>query len=452
VQGDGYAMNGKAENQLATVPSGAKQAKETKTRWSWVESAVWSERMLTALEQGVKGGTWFSLTDKVYSKKNLYSAFARVKANKGASGVDHVTVEMYEKNLEKNIELLHCHLRDGTYHPQAIRRKYIPKPGKRGEKRPLGIPTIRDRVVQTALRSVLEPIFENEFAPNSYGFRPNRGCKDALREVQDLLNKGFVYVVDADLQSYFDTIPHERLMELIKRHIADNRVLSLIEQYLKQEILDGMERWTPEQGSPQGAVISPLLSNIYLNELDHYMMDEGFRMVRYADDLVILCKTEQYAQDAMKYLSSWVCNAGLKLHPTKTCIVNAIKDGFNFLGYCFVNNTRKVSEKSLKKLKDTIRMKTKRSRGDSIETIVKDVNKTLYGWFEYFKHSHRYTFTPIDRWIRIRLRSVLRKQNKLRHGGWCGRNNYRWPNSYFAKLGLLFLMDARAAACQSAKR
>jgi RNA-directed DNA polymerase len=375
-----------------------------------------------------------------------------VKANKGASGVDHVTIGMFEENLERNIELLYCQLKDGTYHPQAIRRKYIPKPGKRGEKRPLGIPTVRDRVVQTALRSVLEPIFEYEFAQNSYGFRPRRGCKDALREVQDLLKKGYVHVVDADLQSYFDTIPHDRLMELIGRRITDKRVLSLIEQYLKQEIMNGLEQWTSDQGSPQGAVISPLLSNIYLNELDHYMMDEGFKMVRYADDQVILCQTERDAQKAMRYISTWVRNAGLKLHPTKTCVVDAIKEGFNFLGYFFVNNVRVVSDKSINKLKETLRNKTKRTRGDSMETIIKDVNKTLWGWFEYFKHSRPCSFRPIDQWLRVRLRSILRKQNKMKLGGWKGENNIRWPNSYFAKLGLCFLMDARAMACQSAKR
>lgn len=447
-----YVMNGKAETKLAIVPLAAKQAKETQSQWSWVESAVWSERMLTALEQGVKGGKWFSLIDKVYSKKNLYSAFAKVKENKGASGVDNVTIEMFQKRLEENIQKMHGQLKEGTYKPQAIRRKYIPKPGKAREKRPLGIPTVRDRVIQTALRSVLEPIFEKEFAPCSYGFRPQRGCKDALREVQDLLDRGYMYVVDADLQSYFDTIPHKRLMELLGKRIADKQVLNLIEQFLKQDIMDGMERWSPDEGSPQGAVISPLLSNIYLNELDHYMMKRGFKIIRYADDLVILCQTEQEAYIALAHLSNWVCDSGLKLHPTKTCVVNAIKDGFNFLGYCFVNNTRKVSDKSLKKFKDTIRKKTKRNRGDSMETIIADVNKTLKGWFEYFKHCHKCTFFPIDSWLRVRLRSILRKQNKLKHGAWNGVSNYRWTNSYFAELGLFFLVDARVKACQSAKR
>ena len=261
MQGDGYVMSRQMEQKPVSVSTRTKQAGETHARWSWVEPIVWTERMLTTLEQGVKGGQWFSLIDKVYSKRTLQAAFTKVKVNKGAPGIDHVTIEKFGVDLEKNLDWLHNQLRDGMYRPQAIRRKYIPKPGKRCEKRPLGIPTVRDRVVQTALRSVLEPIFEREFAPISFGFRPNRGCKDALRCVQEYLNEGYTAVVDADLQNYFDTISHERLMELIRRQVSDSRILSLIEQFLKQDIMDDLDRWTPQSGSPQGAVISPLLSN-----------------------------------------------------------------------------------------------------------------------------------------------------------------------------------------------
>jgi RNA-directed DNA polymerase len=445
-------MNGQMEQPPVSVSLMTKQTGEVQARWSWTEPHVWSERMLAALEQGVKGGVWFSLIDKVYSKKNLRSAFLKVKMNKGAAGVDNVTIKMYERNLETNLEQLQGQLKDGTYRPNAIRRKYIPKPGKRGERRPLGIPTVRDRVAQTALRSVVEPIFEKDFAPMSFGFRPHRSCKDALRCVQEYLNKGYTAVVDADLQSYFDTIPHKRLMEQIRRRIADKRVLGLIEQFLKQEIMDGMEQWTPETGSPQGAVISPLLSNIYLDELDHLMADHGYTMVRYADDLVILCRTQQEASDALAFLNRWVNDASLTLHPTKTRVVDAVKEGFEFLGYRFINHVRLVSEKSVRKLKDNLRNKTKRSRGDSINAIVSDVNKTLKGWFEYFKHSRPCSFRPIDSWLRVRLRSILRKHNKMKLGGWAGENHIRWPNSYFADLGLFFLVDARFAASQSVKR
>ena len=224
--------------------------------------------MLMALKVGVKGGKWHSLIDKLFSPATLEAAFAQVEANAGAAGVDHVTVEQFAKREDANLKRLSEELRSGRYRPQRIRRHYIPKLGSR-EKRPLGIPTVRDRVVQTALRLVLEPIFEKDFAAHSYGFRPGRGCKDALRRVDELLKAGYGHVVDADLKSYFDTIPHDRLMTLVGQKVSDGRMLTLIEMFLKQGVLDGMQEWTPEMGSPQGAVISPLLSNIYLNPLDH---------------------------------------------------------------------------------------------------------------------------------------------------------------------------------------
>ena len=210
----------------------------------------------------------------------------------------------------------------GSTDPQAVRRVWIPKPGSK-EKRPLGIPTVEDRVVQAALLNVLEPIFERDFAEQSYGFRPKRGCKDALRRVVDLLKAGYVWVVDADLKSYFDTIPHGRLIKRVEEKVSDGRVIELLQKYLKQDVMDGMESWTPEEGTPQGAIVSPLLSNIYLDPLDHEMAGEGFQMVRYADDFVILCRSEAEAQEALERVQSWTVQAGLTLHPEKTRIVNA---------------------------------------------------------------------------------------------------------------------------------
>ena len=267
----------------AAVSATTKQAGPILDRWSWVEPAAWTERMLTALEQGVQGGVWFSLMDKVYSPKNLDSAWASVWANEGAAGVDHVSIAQFQEQQLRSLEQMHDALKGGTYVPLDIRRHWIPKPGST-EQRPLGIPTVRDRIVQTALRNVLEPIFERDFATHSYGFRPQRGCKDALRRVDELLKTGYVHVVDADLKSYFDTIPHDRLMALIRRKVSDGRVLALLEAFLQQGVLDGMSRWTPEQGTPQGAVISPLLANVYLDPLDHRMEEQGYAMVRYADD------------------------------------------------------------------------------------------------------------------------------------------------------------------------
>ncbi|MFH1738971.1 MAG: reverse transcriptase domain-containing protein [bacterium] len=244
------------EEHRARVPKGAKQAGKIRDRWSWVESCVWTERMLTALEDGVKGDKWFSLIDKVYRKANLHAAFQRVKTNGGSAGVDHQTVEKFEKDLDKHVDRLSEMLSEEMYRPQAVRRVWIPKPGSR-ERRPLGIPTVRDRVVQGSLRQVMEPIFEREFAEHSYGFRPGRGCKDALRQVAHLLAEGYHHVVDADLKSYFDTIPHDRLMERVREKIADGRVLGLIEAFLNQQVLETMGPWTPETGTPQGAVLSP---------------------------------------------------------------------------------------------------------------------------------------------------------------------------------------------------
>jgi len=427
-----------------------RRAGETLPRWGWVELSIWTERMLTALEQGVKGGKWFSLIDKITPEGTLRTAFQKVAANEGAAGVDHVTIPMFQAHLDDELRRLSEQLRNGTYFPQAIRRHYIPKPGSQ-ELRPLGIPTIRDRVVQTALRMVLEPIFEKDFAEHSYGFRPGRGCKDALRRVDDLLKAGYSYVVDADLKSYFDTIPHDRLLTLVGQKVSDGRVLSLIAAFLKQGVLDGLREWTPEEGSPQGAVVSPLLSNIYLNPLDHLMAQEGFEMVRYADDFVILCRSPEDAARALAQVQEWTAQAGLRLHPTKTRIVQATAESFDFLGYRFDRGRRYPRAKSLKKFRDTIRAKTKRNSGKCLQAIIASLNPTLRGWFEYFKHSYKTTFPYLDGWIRMRLRSILRRRQKKRGRG-RGSDHQRWPNAYFAKLGLYSLKTAHELASQSSPR
>ena len=428
-------------------PGGAKHHGEVRARWAWAEPSVWTDRMLTALETGVKGGKWFSLIDKVYAMRNLRAAFAEVKANRGGAGVDHQTIEMFESHLEANLEYLSRSLREGTYRPQAIRRVWIPKPGKK-EKRPLGIPTVRDRVVQAALRHALEPIFERDFGEHSYGFRPNRGAKDALRRVSALLKKGYTWVVDADLKGYFDTIPHGPLMDRVQAKVADGRVLRLVERYLKQEVMESAKRWTPQRGSPQGAVLSPLLSNIYLDPLDHQMALAGCQMIRYADDFVILCRSKQEAEAALEQVKRWTATAGLELHPEKTGLVDATeRGGFDFLGYHFERGYRWPRAKSLGKLKDAIRAKTRRANGHSLEAIIANVTRTLRGWYEYFKHSHWTTFRPLDRWVRMRLRSILRHRCGLRGRG-RGRDHQRWPNVFFADRGLF----SSAAAYESVRQ
>lgn len=453
MQGDGYAMNTQSDPTPATVPT-ATQAGTIRDRWSWAVPEVWTERMLTALEQGVKGGIWFSLMDKVFAERNLRAASTRVLANRGAAGVDRVTVDDYAERLDENLGRVQEALKNGSYVPQPIRRHWIPKLGSK-EMRPLGIPTVRDRVVQTALRNVLEPIFEQGFAEHSYGFRPQRGCKDALRRVNQLLQAGYHHVVDADLKSYFDTIPHDRLMQRIQRKVADGRVLALLKSFLEQGVLDGQEEQTPEDGTPQGAVISPLLANIYLDPLDHLVAEQGFAMVRYADDFVILCRTPEEAERALSVVQQWVADNGLTLHPTKTRIVNVLQEGFDFLGYHFKKTQSGINhwprKKSLEKLKNTVRAKTHRCNGHSLPCIIADINGVLRGWFGYFQHSLKTTFPTLDGWVRMRLRSILRKRQG-RKGRGRGADHQRWPNAYFANLGLYSLTAAHVLACQSSTR
>ena len=443
-------MTKQTEEKPAGVPQEAIQAGEIRARWAWVEPSVWTDRMLAALGNGVKGGVWFSLIDKVYALRNLRAAFAKVKANDGAAGVDHQTIAMYERTLAENLTKLSEQLREGQYQPQGIRRCWIDKVGSK-EKRPLGIPTVQDRVVQAAMRHALEPIFERDFAEQSYGFRPNRGCKDALKRVDELLKAGYVQVVDADLKSYYDSIPHEPLMKRIEEKMADGHVLDLIRAYLSQRVIEEMKEWTPEGGTPQGAVLSPLLSNIYLDPLDQRMARVGFQMVRYADDFVILCQSREEAQDALKQVQQWVEEAELTLHPMKTRIVDATQEGFDFLGYHFERGQRWPREKSLQKFRDTIREKTQRCNGQSLSQIIADVNRTTKGWFEYFKHSHRRTFVWQDGWIRMRLRSILRKRQR-RPGQGRGYDHKRWPNSFFSMQGLFTMTIAHVSLCQSAQR
>jgi RNA-directed DNA polymerase len=443
---------GTRQEEPGTVPTKLDPTGEIRARWAWAEAEIWTEPMLMALENGVRGGKWFSLWDKVYAPATLRAAFEKVKANGGSAGVDHVTVKEFEHKLEANLEKLWRELRSENYRPQAIRRVWIDKPGSK-EKRPLGIPTVRDRVVQTALKMVMEPIFERRFAAQSYGFRPGRGCKDALRRVNDLLQRGYNWVVDADLKSYFDTIPHGPLIRQVQEAVVDGKVLGLIDAYLKAKVMETAKGWVPESGSPQGAVISPLLSNIYLNPLDHQMAQQGVEMVRYADDFVILCRTEGEAQTVLAEVRRCTASAGLTLHPDKTRIVDASQPGgFDFLGYHFERSLKWPRRKSEKRLRESIRAKTRRTNGQSLSAIITNLNRTLSGWFEYFKHSsNAYSFRLLDRMVRVRLRSILRRRQGGRGIG-RGWDQCRWPNAYFAEQRLFSLVTAYASARQSSLR
>lgn len=431
------------QSNLPIVPK-AKQGREVPPRWEWTEASVWTERMLATLERGIKGGKWFSLIDKVWKMENLESAALKVAKGKSKHKADGRRCRHYAGTRHRRLPRVQEQLKNGQYQPSPAQRVWIPKPGSK-EQRPLGIPPVENRVVEMAVRNVIEPIFENVFAEHSYGFRPKRGAKDALRQVMQGLQQGKCWVVDADIKSYFDNIPQERLLALLEEHISDGAVMELINRFLKQGVMESSKGWQPtELGTPQGAVISPLLANIYLNPLDHLMAQAGRLMIRYADDFIILCENQQEAQAALEQVQQWMEQAGLTLHPTKTRIVNATeRGGFDFLGYHFERGYRWPRRKSLEKFKETIRNKTPRLRPGAMHDIIQDINATLRGWFGYFKHGHSTTFQPLDKWIRQRLRSMLRKRHKG-SGRARGRDHQRWPNTYFTALGLISLALARA--------
>lgn len=437
------------EQRPPTVPERAPQDGEIRARWAWVETEVWTERMLATLETGIEGGKWFRLIDKVWSPKNLGSALEKVVAKGGSAGIDNQSARQIEGHKDQTIAKLEQELRASQYQPQAVKRVWIPKPGS-NEKRPLGVPTLRDRIVQGALLQVIEPIFERDFALHSYGFRPGKGCKEALRRVDELLKGGSHWVVDADLKSYFDTIPQERLMDRVREKIADGRVLTLLEQMLQAGVMDSAKGWQPtEQGTPQGAVVSPLLSNIYLDGLDWQMAKGGFEMVRYADDFIVLCSSQKQAQEALERVRRWVEENGLSLHPVKTRLVDASQaGGFDFLGYHFERGMKWPRKKSMDKLKDTVRSKTRRTDGRSLKAICEDLNRTLRGWFGYFKHSKANVFESVDGYTRGRLRSILRKR-MAKSGRGRGSDHHRWPNAYFTTMGLFSLKQAHRVACRS---
>ena len=338
--------------------------------------------MLAALVTASSKGNqdkWFSLIDKVWRDTTLHAAWQQVKSRRGASGIDGISIERFEAQAPKYLGELAEQLKTGKYHAQAVRRVEIPKTG--GGSRPLGIPTVQDRVVQAAVKRVIEPVFESRFCETSYGFRPGRGCKDALRAVDGWLRQGYTHVVDADLKSYFDSIPQERLLARVAERISDGRVLALIDGWLKQDIVHDLKRWTPTGGTPQGAVLSPLLANIYLHPLDEHMLARGYRMVRYADDFVILCQSAHEAQQALAEVAQWVSDNGLELNRDKTHVGDCLQkgQGFEFLGYRFEAGRRMVRKKSQMKLKDAIRQRTGRMRSGTMREIVGELNAVLTG-------------------------------------------------------------------------
>lgn len=436
------------EARPASVPAKPdKQAGDALGALYQGERGVWNEKMLRTLARGVEGGKWFSLIDKVYSERTLSLAWEKVRSNAGACGIDGISIGHFAKDSEARLLAVREHLRSGSYRPKAVKRAWIAKLGSK-QRRPLGIPTVTDRVVQQAARMALEPIYEHRFAAHSYGFRPGRSCHDALRRVNGQLADGYTHVVDIDIEGYFDTIDQERLMRLLGEDVSDGRLLMLIESFLKAGVLEDGVWQGSDDGTPQGGVISPLLSNLYLDELDHLMEKQGYNMTRYADDMVVLCRSASEAASALDVVRAWMRQARLKLHPEKTRTVDMAEVGacFDFLGYRFKRTKRRIIKlarpKSEQKLRGSIRVKTRRCNGHSMSVIIAGINPILRGWFGYFKQAHRSVHRSIDGWIRMRLRSIYRKRNRKRGRG-RGTDHQLWPNRHFTELGLFSLEAAQ---------
>ena len=411
----------------------------------WNHHPAWTERMRAALKINREtGGKWFSLIDRVYDPRQLQAAWVRIdhktvgKARKRGAGVDGVTVEQFAQQAGEEIVRLGEELKTGAYRPRAVRRHWISKPGT-NKKRPLGLPCVRDKVVQEALRSLIEPIFENEFLDGSHGFRPNRSTDTACQQIEAWLEKGMVWIVDADVTGCFDNINQEKLLDEANRRIADGKVLDLIRAFLKAGVMEDMKVRDSEKGTPQGGIISPLLANIYLHRMDEQLESRGLTSVRYADDFLLLCGSREEAEAALEAVRMILDGMDLSLSPEKTRIVH-LDEGFDFLGWHYQGQKRWPRKKSVEALKLKLREKTRRLRPGSMIEICSDVQPILRGWFVYFRNGNSsHTFGEVSGWLRRRLRSILHRRHKG-HGIGSLDLNRRWPNKCFTNWGL-FQMD-----------
>lgn len=372
-----------------------------------------------------------SLTGRI-TPQTTYAAWLAVKRNRGAAGIDKVSIAMFEKNLNENLEALMRDLKDGTFQPLPARRVYIPKaPGKF---RPLGIPAVRDRVAQEILRQLLSPLFEQLFHDHSYGFRPKRGCHMAVEKILELHRQGYTHVLDADVSAFFDNLSHTVIMCELSKVVADGNILRLVQKFLSAGVMEGGKYQATRLGTPQGGVVSPLLANIALNLMDWHLEKAGFRFVRYADDFVVLCKTHRQAKEAMDLVSKLLADQmGLSLSPEKTRITT-FKKGFAFLGFQIGAWTVRMRDKSVEKFKDKVRQITTRSHNLDAPMITK-LNRVIRGTANYFARpwsACRYMYRTLDRWIRMRLRCMKTKRKSM-------LDNRRLRLRHFEHLGLMSL-------------
>lgn len=377
-----------------------------------------------------------SLIDKVYHWDNLYLAWRRVRANKGAHGLDRVTIHMFEADWEKHLRSIQRQLVEGRFEPTPVRRVFIPKSSDPKKLRPLGIPTVADRIVQQAIVQIVDPLFDDSLSPRSFGFRKNRRAHDAIATAIRDAREGFRTVVDADIASFFDRLDREVTMSRVCRRIADGRVLDLIEAFLKAGVSENGVVTVPTEGTPQGGVISPWLANLVLDDLDKAIESKGWRHVRYADDFIVLCKSRQEAEEALMFVKEVLEGLKLSLHETKTRVSDC-EVGFEFLGFHFRHYRLGIRDKSLERFKERVRTLTQRQQGRNVEAVLEDLNPVLRGWSNYFGVAEvTDQLDRLDRWVRMRVRS-FRLKRRCRHDSW------RLPNRKLAKWGLLSLLDCR---------
>jgi len=378
--------------------------------------------------------TYYTLKDKIVDKWNLHSAAQNVFANQGSAGIDNQSIEEFEDNYKQNMREIHRQLKEERYEPSPVLRVFIPKGD--GRQRPLGIPTVKDRIVQEAVRRIIEPIFEKIFCDCSYGFRKGRSTIEAIQKIEEHQQQGYNWVVDADIKGYFDNIDQELLMEFVTQRINDGWVLRILKSWLTAGVMteQGLEK-TP-LGTPQGGVISPLLANIYLHQFDKEMTERGYRVVRYADDFVVLAKSSRKAKRTLEVIKEITeKKLNLKLHPEKTVVTNFGK-GFVFLGYEFIAwRYKRPRKKALKKFKDKIRKITRRQQPFPVEMIISKLNPVIRGWGNYFGMGNvKILFERLDEWIRMRLRAFM--EGKKAHYN----QNRRIPSALLKQKGLQSLL------------
>ena len=364
----------------------------------------------------------------------MMEAWRKVRRNRGAAGVDKVSIQMFETNLEANLARLMRELKDGSFQPLPARRVYIPKDIKRTKFRPLGIPAVRDRIAQEVLRCLLSPIFEAKFHDHSYGFRPGRGCHQAVEKVLELGRQGYQYVLDADISGFFDNLSHESIIRELSNEVADGNILRLVEKFLRAGIMEGGQLRRMHIGTPQGGVASPLLANIALNMLDWELHNQGYQFVRYADDFVVLCKTASQAEEALALVTDVLdTQLGLQLSDEKT-EVTRFHEGFSFLGFDIKSRFVRMRSKSVENFKNKVRQITRRSHNLDADVIGR-LNRVIRGVANYFVRSWSHcsdTYRSLDRWIRMRLRCMkLKRKSKA--------DNARIRLKHFEHMGLLSL-------------